>query len=174
MKERPPASRSSPYRSWPRYEEANQGFRNYWYPVLESRQLKSTPKAVTVAGEKIMLMRDGDKVRALHDRCPHRGVPLSAGRKEFPGTISCIYHGWTYKLENGELVAALTDGPDSPICGKAGVRVKTYPVEDRAGVIWVYVGDLPPPPSEEDIPEEFLAPDATVIPMIELRKGDWR
>lgn len=174
MKERPPASRGSPYRAWPRYEEANQGFRNYWYPVLESRQLKSTPKAVTVAGEKIMLMRDGNKVRALHDRCPHRGVPLSAGRKEFPGTISCIYHGWTYKLENGELVAALTDGPDSPICGKAGVRVKTYPVEDRAGIIWVYVGDLPPPPPEEDIPEEFLTPQATVIPMIELRKGDWR
>jgi phenylpropionate dioxygenase-like ring-hydroxylating dioxygenase large terminal subunit len=81
MKERPPASRSSPYRSWPRYEEANQGFRNYWYPVLESRRLKGAPQAVTVAGEKIMLMRDGDKVRALHDRCPHRGVPLSAGRK---------------------------------------------------------------------------------------------
>jgi phenylpropionate dioxygenase-like ring-hydroxylating dioxygenase large terminal subunit len=173
MKERPPASRTS-LRSWPRYEAANQGFRNYWYPVLESRLLRKAPKAVRVAGERIMLMRDGDKVRALHDRCPHRGVPLSAGRREFPGTISCIYHGWTYKLETGELVAALTDGPDSPICAKAGVRVKTYPVEDRAGVIWVYVGDLPPPPIEEDVPAEFLAPEAVVIPMIEMRKGNWR
>jgi phenylpropionate dioxygenase-like ring-hydroxylating dioxygenase large terminal subunit len=174
MKERPPASRTSLYRSWPRYEAANQGFRNYWYPVFESRRLKKAPKAVKVLGEKIVLMRDGDKVRALNDRCPHRGVPLSAGRREFPGTISCIYHGWTYKLESGELVAALTDGPDSPICGKAGVRVKTYPVEDRAGIIWIYVGELPPPPLEEDVPAEFLTAEATVIPMIELRKGDWR
>ena len=93
MKEREPASGPSPYRSWPRYEAANSGFRNYWYPVLESRLLKQAPKAVKVVGEKIVLVRDGNKVRALNDRCPHRGVPLSAGRREFPGTISCIYHG---------------------------------------------------------------------------------
>jgi nitrite reductase/ring-hydroxylating ferredoxin subunit len=175
MQEREPATRNSPYRSWPRYEAANQGFRNYWYPVIESSKLKKKqPKSVTVVGERIVLMRDGDHVRALNDRCPHRGVPLSAGRQEFPGTISCIYHGWTYKLATGELAAALTDGPDSPICGKAAVRVKTYPVEDRAGVIWIYVGDDPPPPIEEDVPEEFLTAEAVVIPMIELRKGDWR
>ena len=174
MDERQPATKSSPYRGWPRYEAADTGLRHYWYPVLESRLLKKRPKAVKVLGEKILLMRDGNTVRALNDRCPHRGVPLSAGRQEFPGTISCIYHGWTYKLATGELAAALTDGPDSPICGKASVRVKTYPVEERAGTIWVYVGDEPHPPIEEDIPEEFLEPDAVVIPMIELRKGDWR
>jgi phenylpropionate dioxygenase-like ring-hydroxylating dioxygenase large terminal subunit len=175
MDEREPATKSSPYRSWPRYEAANAGFPHYWYPVLESRLLKKgRPKAIRVLGENIVLMRDGDEVRALQDRCPHRGVPLSAGRQEFPGTISCIYHGWTYKLATGELAAALTDGPDSPICGKAGVRVKTYPVEERAGIIWLYVGDEPRPPVEEDIPEEFLEPSAVVIPMIELRKGDWR
>jgi len=174
MKERPPASRTSLYREWPRYEAANEGFRNYWYPVLESRKFGKAPKAVRVVGESIVLVRDGDKVHALHNRCPHRGVPLSAGRREFPGTISCIYHGWTYRLASGELVAALTDGPDSPICGKAGVRVKTYPVEERAGIVWVYVGDLAPPPVEEDVPAEFLTPEAVVIPMIELRKGDWR
>ena len=174
MDERQPATQSSPYRSWPRYEAADVGFPHYWYPVLESRRLKDRPKPVKVLGEKIVLMRDGNKVRALHDRCPHRGVPLSAGRQEFPGTISCIYHGWTYKLATGELAAALTDGPDSPICGRASVRVKTYPVEERAGVIWLYVGDEPHPPLEEDIPEEFLEPNAVVIPMIEVRKGDWR
>ncbi len=174
MEERPPASRTPAYRSWPRYAAADQGFRNYWYPVLESRRLGRRPKAVKVAGEKILLMREGGKVRALNDRCPHRGVPLSAGRREFPGTITCIYHGWTYRLDSGELVAALTDGPDSPICGKAGVRVQTYPVEDRAGIIWVYVGDLPAPALEEDVPAEFLTAEATVVPMIELRRGDWR
>ena len=174
MDERQPASRSSLYRSWSRYEAADKGFRNYWYPVIESRNLGSKPKAVKVVGEPIVLVRDGDKVRALHDRCPHRGVPLSAGRTEFPGTISCIYHGWTYRLADGELCAALTDGPDSPICGKAVVRVKTYPVEERGNIIWVYVGDEPAPPIEEDVPEEFLRENAVVIPMIELRKGEGR
>ena len=32
-------------------------------------------------------------MHALHDRCPHRGVPLSLGKEEFPGTVTCAYHG---------------------------------------------------------------------------------
>ena len=63
-------------------------------------------------------------MRALHDRCPHRGVPLShpMATQEWPGTWTCCYHGWTFDLETGTLVAAITDGPDSPICGKVAVR----------------------------------------------------
>jgi phenylpropionate dioxygenase-like ring-hydroxylating dioxygenase large terminal subunit len=174
MEEARAATSESSSRSWPRYEAADSGLPNYWYPVAVSRSLKKKPLAVKVLSEKIVLVRDRGKVRALNDRCPHRGVPLSAGRKEFPGTLSCVYHGWTYDLSSGELVAALTDGTQSPICGKALVKVKTYPVEERAGMIWVYVGDVPAPPIEEDIPEEFLAPDAVVEPVVEVRKGNWR
>ena len=159
---------------WPRYEAAALGFRHYWYPVVESRRLRKQPRAVTVLGEKIVLVRDNGKAYALRDRCPHRGVPLSAGRREFPGTLTCCFHGWTYDLANGELVAALTDGPDSPILGNAEVRVPTYPVEERAGLVWVYIGDEPRPPVEEDIPEELLRGDAVVEPMVELRRGNWR
>ncbi len=87
-----------------------------------------------MAGERIVLVRDGDVVRGLHDRCPHRGVPLSHGRREFPGTISCAYHGWTFGTDDGKLKAVITDGPDSPICGK--LSVATYPVEERLGMLW--------------------------------------
>jgi phenylpropionate dioxygenase-like ring-hydroxylating dioxygenase large terminal subunit len=169
------ASREDVSRAWQRYDEAKLGFRNYWYPVLVSRPLGSNrPASVTVAGEKVVLIRDQGKVYGLSDRCPHRGVPLSLGHREFPGMLTCRYHGWTYDVKTGELKAALTDGPDSPICGRAGVRVKTYPVEERAGIIWVFIGDTPAPPVEEDVPEELLAPDAVVQPMMEIRKGDWR
>jgi nitrite reductase/ring-hydroxylating ferredoxin subunit len=173
MEEGQSASKNASYR-WPRYEAADCGFRHYWYPVFEARRLGHKPVAVKVLGEKLVLVRDGEKVHALHDRCPHRGVPLSAGRREFPGTLTCVYHGWTYDVSTGDLVAALTDGPDSPICGKAAVRVKKYPAEERAGLIWVYVGDEPHPPVEEDIPEELLHPGAVVESMIDTRKGDWR
>lgn len=159
---------------WPRYEAATLGFRHYWYPVLESRKLRKSPVAVKLCGEKIVLARGNGKAFALNDRCPHRGVPLSAGRCMFPNTLSCAYHGWTYELATGQLVAALTDGPDSPICDKADVRVKTYPVEERVGLVWVYIGEQPVPPVEEDIPEELLKPDSVVQPMVDLRKGDWR
>src|SRR5579871_4081503 len=141
--------------TWPRYEAAELGFREYWYPVLWSRDVGTKPKGVTVLGEPILLMREHGKLYALHDRCPHRGVPMSLGRQEFPGTLSCCYHGWTFDLKDGRLVAAITDGPESPICGK--VAIKTYPVEERIGLVWVFIGDGVPPPVDTEIPDELLA-----------------
>jgi phenylpropionate dioxygenase-like ring-hydroxylating dioxygenase large terminal subunit len=168
--------------TWPRYEAAVLGFRNYWYPVLWSREVGKHPVPVTLLGEKIMLVRDNGRVYALHDRCPHRGVPLTLGagwlgqrswsRQEFPGTISCGYHGWTYELKTGVLCAALTDGPDSPICGK--VRVRTYPVEERLGLIWIFVGDIEPPPVEQDLPPELTDRDVASGGRITIREGNWR
>jgi nitrite reductase/ring-hydroxylating ferredoxin subunit len=162
--------------TWPKYEAASAGFRNYWYPVCWSRDVGEKPIQVTVVGERVMLIRDKGRVRALHDRCPHRGVPLShpMSSREFPGssTWSCCYHGWTFDLETGKLVAVITDGPDSPICGK--VSVKTYAVEERVGLVWVYVGDDDPPPVETDIPSELLDPDAVVLGRITHRTGNWR
>jgi phenylpropionate dioxygenase-like ring-hydroxylating dioxygenase large terminal subunit len=175
MEETRSASQEQVWSQWPRYRAAALGLRNYWYPVMASRVLREKkPRPITLCGEKIVLVRNAGRIYGLHDRCPHRGVKLSAGRCEFPGLLTCAYHGWTYDLGTGDLVAALTDGPDSPIVGKTGVRVKTYPVEERVGVVWVYVGDLPAPPVEEDIPEELLRPDAVVLPWFDLRKGNWR
>jgi phenylpropionate dioxygenase-like ring-hydroxylating dioxygenase large terminal subunit len=162
--------------TWPRYDAAGAGLRNYWYPVQWSSEVHERPQPVTVCGEKLMLQRDSaGAVHALHDRCPHRGVALSQGTSEFPDTVSCPYHGWTYRLADGELVAVITDGPDSPMCGK--VAVQTYPCEERIGLVWVYVGDgtRPPHPLDEQLPEELVdAPPMAVGGRIEDRDGDWR
>jgi nitrite reductase/ring-hydroxylating ferredoxin subunit len=160
--------------TWPRYEAAAAGFPNYWYPVMWSRDLRRTPTQVTLLGNRIMLHRSGGTVYALHDRCPHRGVPLSYGTEEFPGAISCPYHGWTYDLKSGHLCAVITDGPDSPIRGK--VRVRTYPVAERLGLIWVFVGDQNPPPLEADLPEELVHQRPRLVGgrLAPTRSGDWR
>lgn len=160
--------------NWPRYDAAALGFRNYWYPVLFARDLGRRPVSITLLGERLVLFREGEKVYALQDRCPHRGVPLSMGRREWPGLITCAYHGWCYDLASGDLVAALTDGPDSPICGKATVRVPTYPVAERATLLWVYVGALPAPPVEADVPAELLQPGRVIDGRIRLERGNWR
>ena len=157
---------------WPRYDAATTGFRNYWYPATWSRAVGKRPVSLPLLDEKIVLLRENGRVYALFDQCPHRGVPLSVGRREFAGTWTCRYHGWTFDLPTGVLKAVITDGPDSPICGK--VRVKTYPVEERAGVIWVYMGDGEPPPVEADIPAEMLAPDTVILGRISMQKGNWR
>ena len=159
---------------WPRYEDATLGFRNYWYPAMLSRKLEREPAAVKILGEKLVFIRYREQCYALEDRCAHRGVPLSLGTCEFPGTstISCRYHGWTYDITNGLCVGAVTDGPDSPIAGK--VRIKSYPVEERKGLIWVFIGDGAPPGLEEDVPKEFLDERAVMGVRVTLRRGNWR
>ena len=97
--------------SWPAYDAAANGLRNYWYPVYWSAELGRKPVGVRVFGENVVLQRGDDgKAYGLHDRCLHRGVPLSMGKEEFPNTITCPYHAWTFDLRNGELVAVITDG----------------------------------------------------------------
>jgi nitrite reductase/ring-hydroxylating ferredoxin subunit len=172
----PPVQAGTDWSAWDTYRAAELGFRNYWYPTVWAHQVGQKPVAVTVCGERIVLVRDGDDVRALHDRCPHRGVPLSLGRRQFPGTISCPYHGWTYNLRDGRLCAVITDGPDSPICGR--VAVATYPVEQRLGLVFVYVGDLAKgeerPPVERDIPAELCGNDLVLGGRVDIRPGNWR
>ncbi|GAB3969776.1 hypothetical protein GCM10029978_041790 [Actinoallomurus acanthiterrae] len=160
--------------SWPEYDAAAAGFRGYWYPVTWSSHVTGKPIAVTVCGEKIALVRDGGQVHALHDRCPHRGVPLSLGDQQFPGTLSCPYHGWTFRLGDGELCAVITDGPQSRICGK--VRVQTYPVAERLGMVWVYVplADEEPHPIDSQLPEELVDNAFMMGGRIEPRAGNWR
>lgn len=160
--------------SWPTYEAAIEGLENYWYPVLWSNEVRDSPVARRVCGHDIVLQREPDgTVRALHDRCLHRGVPLSQGTQEFPGTVSCPYHGWTYRLRDGELVAVITDGPDSPMCGKAVLR--TYPTAEAVGLVWVFVGDDDPHPLTEQLPDELADPPPYAVGgRIEDRNGDWR
>lgn len=160
--------------AWPHYDAAATGFRGYWYPVAWATNVKKGhPIQVTLCGENIALVRDSKGIHALYDRCPHRGIPLSQGDQEWDGSISCVYHGWTFNLETGRLDAVITDGPKSPICGK--VAVATYPVEEKFGLVWIFMGDEDvPPPLDEQIPEELRDESFNLGGRIKVRKGDWR
>jgi alkylhydroperoxidase/carboxymuconolactone decarboxylase family protein YurZ len=108
------------------------GFRNYWYPIMFSKDLKAKPVAERLLGDEIVLFRTNGKAYALANRCPHRGTPLSLGKSRFPGTLSCAYHGWTFDV-TGQCVGALLEGPDAVLPRKG--RVRSYSVEERAGLI---------------------------------------
>jgi phenylpropionate dioxygenase-like ring-hydroxylating dioxygenase large terminal subunit len=156
------------------YSAAGAGLRNYWYPVAKSSAVGSKPVGIRVLNENIALVRTAGQLGALRNRCPHRGIPLSLGRSFSPGTLTCRYHGWTYDITTGQLVAALTDTPDSPICGKATVRVDAFSVADHAGLVWVYIGDGEPPPLEADLPAELLDRDVFVGVRVTQQEGNWR
>ncbi len=126
------------------------GLREFWYPVLPAWRLRRRPRQVRVLGEELVLFRDGARVFALDDRCPHRGARLSLGACRFKATISCPYHGWTFD-GTGACVAAIMEGPDSNIPGRA--KVKSYPALQRNGLIWVYIGERAAPAFEDDVPD---------------------
>ena len=136
-----------------RFDIPTLGFADYWYPVILASELGRKPKAVRLLGRDIVLFRDGTKLFALQDRCPHRGVRLSLGQCQYPGsgTISCPYHGWTFDGGTGNLVAALMEGPESPIVRKVGVP--TCPVQEHAGLIWLWPGSMTPSDLVDDVPE---------------------
>jgi phenylpropionate dioxygenase-like ring-hydroxylating dioxygenase large terminal subunit len=158
---------------WEKYRAAAGGLSEYWYPLATAADLRRKKRlTVKALDTKIVLFYEQGGYYALLDRCAHRQVPLSFGRIEFPGHISCIYHGWTYELKSGELVAALTDGPNSPVTRKACVR--TFPCEERAGLIFVWMGEGKPVPIEQDIPAELLRPDARVYSHARIVEGNWR
>jgi nitrite reductase (NADH) small subunit len=65
-------------------------------------------------GSRVVQRKDGsgdiavfrtadDKVFALHDRCPHKGGPLSQGIVHGQ-TVTCPLHGWNIGLADGKAV----------------------------------------------------------------------
>jgi len=145
--DKPNSIREVPWDYVERYQEEIPffGLREYWYPALFSHELKANEhKAVEMLGDNIILFRDKDGgPAALQNRCPHRGPLLSLGQVNVVevGTITCRYHGMTFN-KSGECVAFLSDGPNSPACGRA--KAKSYPAEEVNGVIFVYMGDRKP------------------------------
>src|SRR5215469_1926143 len=148
------AARAALSRQYQPYLEAEWGFKNSWYPALFSSELKDDEiKGVTIAGHEIALRRARGQVYAIRDRCAHRGVRMSLRPTCLTDdTITCWYHGFTYNLSDGRL-RTIVASPDDPLIGK--IRLRTYPVAERAGIIFLFVGDeeyQPPPPLDADLP----------------------
>ena len=86
-------------------------------------------------------------MRAIEDRCAHRQVRLSLG--EVHGCdLTCPYHGWTYGGD-GRLVAIPHETFGRNV---SKVRVASYPVRVRYGLIWIFPGD-PALAEETPMPE---------------------
>ncbi len=69
----------------------------------ESDLAQDVPYAVTVEDMPVVLVRHGDALRALGNRCTHRGGPLSGGPVA-DGCIECPWHGSRFDLTDGAVV----------------------------------------------------------------------
>jgi phenylpropionate dioxygenase-like ring-hydroxylating dioxygenase large terminal subunit len=149
------------------------GLREYWYPaVLEKEVGWGEPVLVRLLGQDLCFFRGASgKVVALDNACPHRGAKFSAGHCDFKGTLTCFYHGMTFD-ETGLCVAALGEGPESPMPGK--LRAKTYPTQTAKGVVFVWMGAREPVPLTDDAPDEFFDPSSMVFNWTSNWTSNWR
>jgi phenylpropionate dioxygenase-like ring-hydroxylating dioxygenase large terminal subunit len=131
--------------------------RRYWLPVGLSEELPQggAPLPVTILSERLVLFRDeADRVGLLQRGCPHRCADLSFGRIE-DGGLRCLYHGWLYDVA-GNCLEQPGEPPESTY--KNEVKALSYPLVEKGGMIFAYLGKDAPP----EFPDwEFLnAPEA--------------
>jgi phenylpropionate dioxygenase-like ring-hydroxylating dioxygenase large terminal subunit len=114
--------------------------RQYWLPALKSSELASdgAPVRFMLLGEKLIAFRDSaGQVGVMDHRCPHRCASLFLGRNE-EGGIRCLYHGWKFDV-TGQCVDMPSVLPHQDF--KHKVRAKAYRTVERAGLVWVYMGE---------------------------------
>jgi phenylpropionate dioxygenase-like ring-hydroxylating dioxygenase large terminal subunit len=114
--------------------------RRFWLPFLlesDRHETDGPPVRVTLLGERLVAFRDSSSRIGLIDRaCAHRCADLFFGRNEENG-LRCTYHGWKYDVE-GRCVEMPTEDAGSAF--KENIRLTAYPVRERAGVLWTYMG----------------------------------
>ena len=134
-----------------------------WYLAAPSKDLKAGKQdRHIILNQPVLLGRTAEgKAFALRDVCPHRLVPLSAGRQvdtDGQPTVECPYHGWRFGTDGVcQHMPSLVEGdPYDP----NKVKVRSYPVHEVHGMVFIYVADNPrstdapvvPPPDFGDLP----------------------
>ena len=120
---------------------AGRYMRMFWQPVYPSEDLPSGRSVpIRIMSEEFTLYRgETGAAHVLAFRCAHRGTQLSTGWVE-GDNIRCFYHGWKYDA-SGQCIEQPAE--PEPFCQK--VRLRSYPTEEYAGLIFVYFGDGEPP-----------------------------
>src|SRR5262245_65728552 len=87
-----------------------------WTAALAFDELQDRrPAAVTVDGTQVLLVRNGDDVFAIGNRCTHMGAPLARGPVTFAGslrTVRCPLHGSTFDLTTGKVMKGPATEPE--------------------------------------------------------------
>ena len=113
---------------------------NFWYPMATTAELTDQPRKVRALGQDFVVFRDSQgKARCLANTCTHRGGSLAGGKIK-GDCIQCPYHGWQFNGE-GECQKIPSLGAKANI--PARTRIDAYPVDERYGLVFAFLGDLP-------------------------------
>jgi nitrite reductase/ring-hydroxylating ferredoxin subunit/uncharacterized membrane protein len=75
-----------------------------WADVLAADDLgDGEPQRVVAGDAPVMVVRSGGELRAIHDRCSHRGCSLADGEIEGDAVV-CACHGSRFSLADGSVL----------------------------------------------------------------------
>ena len=144
--------------------------RRYWQPAALVDELSGNRplKAVRLLGEDLVIFKDEQGRYGLIDRqCPHRGADLAFGRLEHGG-LRCSFHGWLFDVD-GKCLETPAEPEGSPLC--ANIRQKSYPVVEKSGILFAYLGPGEPPPFAQL--DCFIAPGTHTFAFKGLIECNW-
>ena len=128
-------------------------FAGTWQLVGRVEQVATHGAFITaeVGNDSIVVVRDGDTLRAFHNVCLHRAGPVAHGCGK-RATMQCRYHGWTYRLDGSLLKAPEMEGT----CNfhPEEMRLRPVQVSQWGPLVFVNVDRKAPPLLEmlEDVP----------------------
>jgi 5,5'-dehydrodivanillate O-demethylase len=120
--------------------------RRYWHPIAAATEFEDrSTKPVRLLGEDLVLYRDLSGTYGLVElHCAHRRADLSYGYVEDKG-LRCSYHGWCYD-ERGHCIAQpYEDMVSENTRVRDSIRLTAYPVCEKAGLLFAYLGPEPVP-----------------------------
>ena len=118
--------------------------RSYWQPIATAEEMPigGDPMPIRIMSEDLVLFRDDkDQLGLIGQFCAHRGTDLSYGRVE-DGGLRCLYHGWLFD-RHGNCIDQPAEPEGRKFCDK--IRHPAYPVQEKGGAIWTYMGEGEPP-----------------------------
>ncbi|MCZ6852988.1 MAG: aromatic ring-hydroxylating dioxygenase subunit alpha [Gammaproteobacteria bacterium] len=114
--------------------------RRYWHPIAVADEIGDLPQAIKALGEDLVLFKTpGGEFGLVYPRCIHRGTELIYGKVEDRG-IRCCYHGWLFDCE-GRCLERPCEPPELQ-AAPAHYRQPWYPVEEKYGLVFAYLGPL--------------------------------
>lgn len=114
---------------------------NTWYVAGLSQELVGSELFHrTLLDTPVLIYRreaDGQPV-AMVNRCPHRFAPLHLGKRD-GDQIVCGYHALKFDCSG-----QCTDNPHGPGRIPAAARIRTFPIVERDGFLWIWMSDEAP------------------------------
>lgn len=101
-----------------------------WEDVAAVEELDRGPVVFKKPPRQIAVFRADDAVYAIDNRCPHEGYPLAEGSVDENCMLTCNWHNWKFRLQDGA-------------CVLGGDHVRAYAAEQRDGRVWVKIEDPP-------------------------------